>query len=181
MFPDRLLTRDTWIAVIGSVTGIGAVEFDQNWIVRIVFLAIALGLILYAGFQHRIVFRVLSIILSVIFIALSWRPIWNDFHTAYPFLVIRAPFAYETPSKASLPPMSQATPDKSNVQPGAMSPAAPCPSGDFTNVRIEGFNKGIVTNGCINTEYNNVEIKSKNGSVGIESDLNSKTNDTKHH
>jgi hypothetical protein len=56
--------------------------------------------------------------------------------------------------------------------PGTKEPArAPCPSADFNDIRIEGFNKGIVINGCVSQTYKNVEIKAHPGSAGIENNV----------
>jgi hypothetical protein len=42
------------------------------------------------------------------------------------------------------------------------------PSFGMRDMKINGFAKGIVNNGCFDQTFDDVEIKSKNGAVGIE-------------
>lgn len=67
------------------------------------------------------------------------------------------------------------TPSNATPAPPPIPQPRQFPSLGFKDMKIEGFNKGIVNNGCFDLSAEDVEIKSKGGAAGIENnckDLN---------
>src|SRR5436190_21365909 len=87
MEPKRGLGTGDWITIIAAILGIAAVVFHLDWTTRSILVAAAIGLIVFAALRHSahpIIRAVVAATATIIFIGLSWRPIWEDFHKEYP-------------------------------------------------------------------------------------------------
>jgi hypothetical protein len=81
------LTTDRLLAIVIGLAGIAGVVFSLDWIVRSILVAVAVALTVYAAWIHsaRPIWRVISaLVVIVLFVGFSWRPIWDDFQNKYP-------------------------------------------------------------------------------------------------
>jgi hypothetical protein len=82
MIKKQEFSRDTWIGVVGALSGIGSAVMELNWLVRSFLVLLAVGLICYAAVNNpapRGLRIAGSAVLSLLFVGLAWKPIWNDF------------------------------------------------------------------------------------------------------
>jgi hypothetical protein len=97
METKRGLGTGDWITIIAAVLGIAAVVFTLDWIIRSVLVISAIGLIIFAAVRHSahpFIRGPLAAIVTTLFIAFSWHPIWEDFHKSYPATSAMTAFLY---------------------------------------------------------------------------------------
>src|ERR1700730_12606283 len=87
----KSLSTDAFLAIILGLIGIGGVVFTLHWITRCLMVLCAIGLTFYAARRHpsHPILRVIgAIVVIVLFVGLSSRPIWDDFHEKNPSLTV---------------------------------------------------------------------------------------------
>jgi hypothetical protein len=103
--PPEGLSRDTFIAILIGLAGIGGIVFTLDWISRSLLVLIAIGLTVYAALRHsaRPTLKAISaVVVIALFIGFSWSPIWDDFNSKHPSIFV----GWITPArpKPYLPP-----------------------------------------------------------------------------
>jgi hypothetical protein len=85
------LSGDALLTIVIALIGIGGVVFPLDWFTRSLLVLGAVGLTTYAALRHsaRPAPRILvAFIVIGLFIGLSWRPIWDDFHQRFPTVAL---------------------------------------------------------------------------------------------
>ena len=104
----RLLSFEGGLAVLAAI--ITAVA-DMNWFARGLFVLLAIGLIIHLA--SRIpwdlwIRATVALVIIAVFIMLSWRPIWDDYHRSHPLTAEKG---------TELRPSLRRAPDKTVVVP----------------------------------------------------------------
>lgn len=151
------LSRDSVITLVAAAAGVAAVVIELNWAARGFLVLLTIGFIGYVVFHHQahILWRLtigLGFIACLIFF--SWRPIWEDFHRAYPDMKIEpvhltisglsgvllcAALALAGTIWQIRRPVPAAAPEK----PVASSPIWPSSPYVYTHVRIQFKGNGL--------------------------------------
>jgi hypothetical protein len=83
----KTLSGDAVLGVVIALAGIGGVVFALDWISRSLLVLFAIGLTIYTARRHPAhpVWRAIgALVITGLFIGLSWRPIWTDFQEKHP-------------------------------------------------------------------------------------------------
>jgi hypothetical protein len=91
------LSQDALLTIVACIIGVAGVVFELGWIGRALLVVFAVGLTIFAARRHRahLAWRaVIATLVTVILVALSARPIWEDFHKKYPLIVFRSPISF---------------------------------------------------------------------------------------
>ncbi|MCP3444207.1 hypothetical protein [Bradyrhizobium sp. CCGUVB14] len=106
------LSHDALIGVVGCVLGLGGTAFDPGWVGRGLLVLAASLLIAYAAWRHgaRPLWRsAAAVVLITLFVGLSWKPIWLDFHKNYRNVAFRWPITFSEPplltEPSDMPPL----------------------------------------------------------------------------
>jgi hypothetical protein len=100
------LSRDALLGIIACIIGVAGVVFELGWISRILLVAAAVALTIYAARRHsaHLALRtVVAILVAATLVAFSARPIWEDFHKKYQRIVFRWPISFSGPDESSTP------------------------------------------------------------------------------
>jgi hypothetical protein len=88
------LSRDALLTIIACVAGVAAAIFELGWVSRLMLIAFAVGLTIFAARRHSahpVLRTSVAAVVVALLLVFSARPIWLDFHRTFPNIVLRWP------------------------------------------------------------------------------------------